>query len=161
MVKVARVELSLGPGCRCCSIRSRSITSSLVRPDIQLETNQAGSHNWVFTREPAQVAAEPRPAASPTGAPVGTPVRSRGRLAFAVSFLDSTVVDGRIAWVDGPSGRRLEAQVPQLGVVAPAGGPAQLTGTVNFEGQTIGLSGRADLAEVASDGGGTPATRCR
>ncbi|MGD0432270.1 MAG: AsmA family protein [Acetobacteraceae bacterium] len=159
MVKVARVELSLG----LAPLLQHQIEIdhiSLVRPDIQLETNQAGSHNWVFTREPTQVAAEPHPAAGPGGSPGGNAVGNAGGsrgVAFAVSFLDSTVVDGRIAWVDGASGRRIAARVPQVSVVAPAGGPAQLTGTVNYDGQTIELSGRADLAEVASDNGGTPA----
>src|ERR1700677_3557964 len=52
MVKVARVEVSLAL-MPLLEHRIEVDRVALVRPDIQLETDQAGRHNWVFARQPA------------------------------------------------------------------------------------------------------------
>ena len=60
MVKVARVELSLALG-PLLQHQIQIDHVALVRPDILLETNQAGVRNWVFTRQPTQTVREPSP----------------------------------------------------------------------------------------------------
>jgi AsmA family len=155
MVKIARVEVSLAL-MPLLQHRIEVDRIALVRPDIQLETDQAGRRNWAFARQPAPggpTAKEPVTAAVPVGP---------GTSGFVISFFNTNVVDGHIVWVDntpdassGP--RRIEAGLPQLSITAPEVGPVHLAGTVTYEGRTIGLTGRAGPDEtVPRPGDGAP-----
>jgi len=59
------------------------------------------------------------------------------------------VIDGRVGWIDGNSGRRAEAEVPRLTLAVTVDGPVRMTGTVSYAGRTIELAGQAGPREPA------------
>jgi uncharacterized protein involved in outer membrane biogenesis len=130
MLRIARLEVSLSlvPLLRH---RIEIDRLTLIRPDILLETDKAGRRNWALTREPT---AQPQGAATASSGSSGE--------GFTLSFTDSRVTDGHAAFLDGATGHRVEAGAPGLILSTPEDGPPRLTGTLSFEGQTIGLTGR-------------------
>ncbi len=135
MIRAARVEVSLGLA-RLFERRIEIERVSLVRPEIMLETDRAGHANWVFARE----------AQTTTGAaPAGGTAAGNG---FTVSFRDANVTDGRVVWLDGVSGRRVEATIGQLDVSGSESGKARITGTLGYDGRTIQLTGRTGPEET-------------
>ena len=159
MVKVGRVELGLA---LWPLLRHRLVVDhvTLVRPDIVLETDPSGRANWVFTRAapsarttspPAETA--PAPPARREATPsqplfANAPTAGAAKKRLTAGFRGASVVDGHFGWIDGKSGHRYFAETPRLSLDMPDGGPEQLTGAVLFDGQTIGVSGRADLTDA-------------
>jgi len=160
MVKVERMELSLA---LLPLLRRRFEVDrvTLVRPDLMLETDPAGHVNWAFARpapRPRSDAPSPEATPSPETTPpsqalspsealptAGTPERR-----FTISFQDATVLDGRVAWIDPRSGHSHIVQTPRLTIDAPTGGPVEIAGDAMFEGQTIGLTARAEPVETSA-----------
>jgi AsmA protein len=152
MVKISRVELGLAllPLLRH-EFEVDHIT--LVRPDTLLEarpadlgTDQPGRPNWVFARGPKtpnSAAAKDVSPAQPSSAPAAPPEGER----FAISLKDTSIIDGRFAWIDAKS-RRHEVETPRLTLNAPLGEPAQLTGAVTYEGRTIDVTARTVPAGI-------------
>jgi AsmA protein len=134
---------------------------TLVRPDVLLETNSAGRGNWSDERvKPGRATAPattggqaPAPETTPI-APPGPPTATEMRQ-LSVWFRNASVVDGLIGWRDGKTGQTRTAQLTQLTLDAPPGGPAELTGTVAYEGRTISLTGHAEPTDVADSAPGT------
>ncbi len=149
MVKVERVELGLAL-LPLLGHRFEVDHITLVRPDISLETDGTGQPNWVFARgakkdqSPAAMEAPPATAGSPEiASPKAAGEPARG---FAISLKDTSVVDGRIGWIDGKSRHRYVAEGLRLTLTAPndgsGSGPVDLSGTFTFDGRTIGLTAR-------------------
>jgi uncharacterized protein involved in outer membrane biogenesis len=136
MVKVARVELTLGlePLLRHV-VEIEHI--ELLRPDILLETDQAGHPNWDFRRRP--------PAGSvPPGDTVTAQVVGEK---FTTSLKDINVVDGQVGWIDPKSGHELAAGIERLKVTAPAGLPTQTSGIITYDGRMVDLTARTGSLE--------------
>ncbi len=151
MVKVARLEVGLAL-LPLLAHRLEIDHVTLVRPDILLEIDPTGRPNWVFSR----AAPQPRNAPAAASAGPGTPPppettsgESTPKQRLAVLFRNASVEDGRIGWLDRRSGHQDEAEVPQLTLAAPGGKPAQLTGTIDYRGQAIQLTGRAEPTGVS------------
>ena len=160
MVTVARVELGLA---LLPLLRHRLEVDhmTLVRPDVVLETDAAGHTNWLFTRPvPAAAPIAPPPEAAPPPPAVTNPSPPRTAQApqavakrrFTVAFNGASVVDGRFGFIDGKVRHGYVAEAPRLNLDTSRDGPADLTGTLLFDGQTIAVSGHADLAALPETG---------
>ncbi len=113
---------------------------TLIRPDIQLETNAAGRGNWVMRPEPD-------PVASPSAA-AGVPHEG-----FAVAIHHIVLTDGRVFWRDGVSGRTAAAGLPRLTVDTTPDGVGALSGTIMVQGRAMQVSGRHTGLETIKIGG--------
>ena len=154
MVTLARVEVGLAL-LPLLQHRLEVDHMTLVRPDVLLETNAAGRGNWLFSRAaPPAMSATP-PAQTAPVTPATPPEEAAAQQRLAVWFSNASVADGRVGWLDGKSGQRREAQVAQLTLDAPSGGPVELTGAVTYEGRTINLTGRAEPTDLADSAPGT------
>ncbi|HEX3990156.1 MAG TPA: AsmA family protein, partial [Acetobacteraceae bacterium] len=153
MITVARVEVGLDL-LPLLEHRLEVDHVTLVQPDVVLETDASGRHNWLFSRENPPQASGTAPAA-PVQTAADAPADSEARQRLAVWFANASVTDGRVGWLDAKSGQHHEAQVPQLTLNAPPGDAAQLTGAVVYLGRTITLTGRAEPTELADSGPGS------
>lgn len=128
MAKVARVELGLDL-LPLLGRRFEVDHVTLVRPDILLETDPAGGANWMFgpaaptPGSPAAASAAsgpgaPATAASSAAAPVTAMAPAAAERLVGVWFRHTSVVDGRIGWIDGGSGRHILAEAVRLNLTA-------------------------------------------
>ena len=100
---------------------------TLVRPDILLERNAAGTPNWIFRPE---VPAETRPPATPT-AP-RTPTR--------IALRAMRIENGRAAWRDR-QGHLAVVEIPHLDATSPSdSAPLHLAGDLAAHGVPIALT---------------------
>ena len=159
-VKIARVELTVGlmPLLRH-QVEIERI--ALLHPDILLETGPGGHPNWVFTRElpkpsivppvAPRVAETPPPVHEPppgeearSGPPIppglGAAPLGLAKARFVTTIRDAIIVDGRGGGIDPRAGQLFAATLQRVGMTAPDGGPAQVAGTVMYNGRTIGLA---------------------
>jgi len=112
----------------------------LVRPDIAIEIDRAGTSNLSFGHEPATPGPAGGQAVAPSGARAPGPARAARPVAIDVSAL--SIEDGRISWRDDRSGRHglllLRSFAARSG--AP-GGPVAITANADYAGVPFTLTG--------------------
>jgi uncharacterized protein involved in outer membrane biogenesis len=120
MVKVARVELGLA---LLPLLRHEFEVDNvrLVRPEIQLETDKAGTPNWIFEHQKDQGhkdqgqkdqgQKDQGQTAKPSPEPSGGTAKPKK---FSVAFKDASEVDGRVVWIDGKAGHRYVIDTPNF-----------------------------------------------
>ncbi|MGH7307802.1 MAG: AsmA family protein [Candidatus Rokuibacteriota bacterium] len=107
----------------------------LVGPDLLLETDQAGSGNWVL-QPPGEKPADDSPTTG--GAP-------------AIGLDQLRVEDARIAYRDGKTGRETRIDVPQLAIDG-AGDATRIAGALSLRGQRVRVEATTSRLEALAAG---------
>ena len=94
------------PCCRCSSNRIEIPRLVVIKPDVLIETTQAGRGNWVFTK-PATPTATPTAAAAP-------------RKPMDIDVKSVTVEDGTLTWRNGITGQSVTGTLNSFELLEPS-----------------------------------------
>jgi uncharacterized protein involved in outer membrane biogenesis len=122
----------------------------LVKPDILLETNAKGQHNWQFTPTAAETTPQPGPAAAQDPAQEKTPTR--------ITVAAVQIADGTVAMRDAATGQNTVVGLKSL--EASAASPdanLHVAATATYNGAPFTAAGEfGPLTRLQDPGGSTP-----